>query len=75
MNLKNMDGIDESDIDLQADEYQNFLAQDLEMEDRDWNKRDDDTKILDLYQKRSFTKHGWEFMMVSRRLNNPGLIQ
>jgi hypothetical protein len=36
-------------------------------EDKEWAKKDEDQMIAELYQKRTFSKHGWEFMMVSRK--------
>lgn len=63
---KNMD-LDESDVDLQADENQNFLGNELDFEDKEWLAKRDDEKILDMYSKRSFSKHGWDFILVSKK--------
>jgi hypothetical protein len=66
-NFKNL--IDESDIELQADEFQNFLAAEQELEE--WNGND--SKVLDLFQKRYFKKHGSDFVIVSRKADPTAL--
>jgi hypothetical protein len=46
------------------------MGNDLEFEDKE-SKKDDEAKILDLYSKRTFSKHGWEFILVSKKNQMP----
>lgn len=56
------------DLDLQADEYQNNLS--IEDEDNE-ERREDSNSNADVFQKRQFVKHGWEFTLIAKKQHVP----
>lgn len=61
-------------MDIQADEYQNLLS--LEEDDEIKKASCENASpedLVALFQKRTFIKNGWEFVMISKKNSLPAL--